>query len=38
MMPAPELQVMMKEQQDKLREEYEFKLADLEREREGIGR
>jgi len=27
---------MMKEQQDKLRQEYEFKLADLEREREGI--
>ena len=34
--PGPELQVMMKEQQDKLRQEYEGKLADLERERETI--
>lgn len=33
---APELQVMMKEQQESLRKEYEFKLADLERERETI--
>eukprot|EP01038_Epipyxis_sp_PR26KG_P009987 gene9987-13438_t len=33
---VPELQVMMKQQQEKLREEYEFKLADLERERETI--
>jgi hypothetical protein len=31
-----ELQEMMKEQQDKLRQEYEGKLADLERERETI--
>jgi hypothetical protein len=28
---------MMKEQQEKLRQEYEGKLADLERERESIG-
>ena len=28
---------MMKQQQDKLRQEYEGKLADLERERETIG-
>lgn len=33
---APEIQVMMKEQQEKLRQEYEGKLADLERERETI--
>ena len=33
---GPELQVMMKEQQEKLRQEYEGKLADLERERETI--
>jgi kinesin family protein 3/17 len=33
---APELHVMMKEQQDKLRQEYEAKLAGLERERETI--
>jgi hypothetical protein len=33
---GPEIQVMMKEQQDKLRKEYENKLADLERERETI--
>jgi len=32
----PELQVMIKEQQDKLRKEYELKLAGLERERETI--
>jgi hypothetical protein len=32
----PEVQNMMKEQQDKLRQEYEDKLADLERERESI--
>lgn len=32
----PEVQIMMKEQQDKLRQEYEDKLADLERERESI--
>jgi hypothetical protein len=31
-------QVMMKQQQDKLRQEYEGKLADLERERETIGK
>ena len=38
-MPAgPEIQVMMKQQQEKLRHEYEGKLADLERERETIGR
>jgi hypothetical protein len=29
---------MMKQQQDQLRREYEGKLADLERERETIGR
>eukprot|EP01039_Chlorochromonas_danica_P003770 gene3770-4120_t len=29
-------EVLMKEQQDRLRQEYEFKLADLERERESI--
>eukprot|EP01035_Chromulina_nebulosa_P016848 gene16848-22333_t len=33
---APEIQNMMKEQQEKLRKEYEYKLADLERERETI--
>ena len=33
---APEMQVMMKEQHDRLRHEYEGKLADLERERETI--
>lgn len=33
---GPEIQVMMKEQQDKLRQEYEAKVADLERERETI--
>jgi hypothetical protein len=33
---GPEIQVMMKEQQDKLRQEYEGKLANLERERETI--
>ncbi len=33
---APELHEMMKEQQDKLRQEYESKLAGLERERETI--
>eukprot|EP01036_Dinobryon_divergens_P025238 gene25238-33764_t len=33
---GPELQVMIKEQQDKLRKEYETKLAGLERERETI--
>lgn len=32
----PEIQNMMKDQQDKLRKEYEDKLADLERERETI--
>lgn len=32
----PEMQVLMKEQQDRLRQEYEGKLADLERERETI--
>ena len=32
----PEVQNMMKDQQDKLRQEYEGKLADLERERESI--
>jgi hypothetical protein len=31
-----ENEIIMKEQQDKLRQEYEFKLADLERERETI--
>ena len=35
---GPEVQVMMKQQQDQLRREYEGKLADLERERETIGR
>lgn len=34
--PGPGGEVVMKEQQDKLRREYEFKLADLERERETI--
>ena len=29
---------MIKQQQDQLRQEYEGKLANLEREREGIGR
>ncbi len=33
---VPELQVIMKQQQDKLRNEYDSKLADLERERETI--
>lgn len=33
---APEMQVLMKEQHDRLRHEYEGKLADLERERETI--
>lgn len=33
---APEIQVMMKQQQDKLRQEYEGKLAEIERERETI--
>jgi Skp family chaperone for outer membrane proteins len=33
---APEIQVLMKEQHDRLRQEYEGKLADLERERECI--
>jgi len=33
---GPEIQIMMKEQQDKLRQEYEAKVADLERERETI--
>jgi hypothetical protein len=33
----PEVQVMIKQQQDQLRQEYEGKLANLEREREGIG-
>jgi DNA repair exonuclease SbcCD ATPase subunit len=33
---APEMHVMMKEQHDRLRHEYEGKLADLERERETI--
>jgi len=32
----PEVHTMMKEQQEKLTKEYEFKLADLERERETI--
>lgn len=32
----PEIQVLMKEQHDRLRQEYEGKLADLERERESI--
>jgi hypothetical protein len=31
------VQVMIKQQQDQLRQEYEGKLANLEREREGIG-
>lgn len=31
------MQVMIKQQQDQLRQEYEGKLANLEREREGIG-
>lgn len=34
---GPEVQVMMKQQQEQLRREYEGKLADLERERETIG-
>jgi hypothetical protein len=34
---GPEVQVMIKQQQDQLRQEYEGKLANLEREREGIG-
>ncbi len=33
---APELQVIMKEQQDRLRQEYDGKLAEIERERETI--
>lgn len=33
---SPEIQVLMKEQHDRLRQEYEGKLADLERERESI--
>ena len=33
---APELQIIMKEQQDRLREEYDGKLAEIERERETI--
>jgi hypothetical protein len=33
---GPEIQVIMKEQHDRLRQEYEGKLADLERERESI--
>ena len=33
---GPEVQVLIKEQQDKMRKEYEVKLADLERERETI--
>ena len=33
---GPEVQVLIKEQQDKMRKEYEGKLADLERERETI--
>jgi len=33
---APELQIIMKEQQDKLRQEYDGKLAEIERERETI--
>jgi kinesin family protein 3/17 len=32
----PEIHIMMKEQQEKLSKEYQFKLADLERERETI--
>ena len=35
-MATPEIQVLMKEQHDRLRQEYEGKLADLERERESI--
>ena len=35
---GPEIQVMMKQQQDILRQEYEGKLADLEKERETIGK
>lgn len=35
-MDTPEMQIMMKEQQDRLRREYEERLADLERERETI--
>ena len=33
---APELQIIMKEQQDRLRQEYDGKLAEIERERETI--